>query len=137
MDFAHAAEFRRCLVELDVAGIRKLHAHVCPHLPPPKNDDEALYTLHLARVECTNLPAKLRAYSRAWLDERVRRPPIANAVGVAIKAPVYRMRRALDMRTDMLHAVDVAYRDGVDLAKEAPEVTRRMNLARQKYYSAG
>lgn len=137
MDLAHAAEFRRCLVQLDIEGIRRLWAHVSPNLPQPKDDAEALHTLHLARTKCDNLPLKLRAYSQAWLDERVRRPAIANAVGVAVLAPAHRMRRALDIRHDMLNAVDVAYRDGVDLDKEAAEVTRRMNIARQKHYAAG
>lgn len=134
MDIAHAAEFRRCLVQLDVTGIRKLHAHVSPHLPQPQNDDDALHTLHLARTKCGTLPANLRRYSQDWLDERERQK-VANAVGVAIKAPPHRMQRALDMRGDMLNAVDVAYRDGVDLAKDAKEVTRRMNVARDKYFT--
>lgn len=136
MDLQHAAEFRRCLVQLDVAGIRKLWAHVSPQLPQPKDDDEALHTLHLARTKCENLPEKLKAYSRAWLDELAGRPRIVNAVGVAIMAPPHRMRRALDIRTDMLNAVSVAHREGVDLAKDAAEVTRRMNIARDRHYVA-
>ena len=37
----HAAEFRRCLEDLDVKGIQKLWKHVQPNLPQPKNDRDA------------------------------------------------------------------------------------------------
>lgn len=63
----HAAEFRRCLTDLDVAAIRKLWHHVQPHLPQPKTDLEALITLHMARTTATSIPNKLRFYSHRWL----------------------------------------------------------------------
>lgn len=67
---AHAAEFRRCLIELDVRGIMRLWAHVSPHLHQPANEREALYTLHLARSNAQSLPLKARQYSHKWLLER-------------------------------------------------------------------
>src|SRR5262249_47481856 len=63
----HAAEFRRCLEQLDVAGIRKLWRHVSPNMPQPKNDAEALISLHSARTQSEAMPIKLRAWSHRWL----------------------------------------------------------------------
>lgn len=65
----HGAEFRRCLMELDVRGARKLWAHVAPHLAT-NSDKEALFTLHLARTGANSIPVKLRVYSDRWLRER-------------------------------------------------------------------
>lgn len=70
MGLQHAAEFRRCLEQLDVPGIRKLWAHVSPHLAQPKTDLEALTTLHIARTQAESLPLRLRQYSYKWLRER-------------------------------------------------------------------
>lgn len=66
----HAAEFRRCLEALDVAGIRALWAHVSPHLPQPQSDADALMALHNARTQTGSLALKLRVYSHRWLLER-------------------------------------------------------------------
>ncbi len=65
----HGGEFRRCLIELDVAGIIRLWAHVAPHLPVMTQKD-ALFALHLARAEAESVPIKLRRYSDRWLRER-------------------------------------------------------------------
>lgn len=66
----HQAEFRRCLEAGDVAGVRRLWAHVSPHLPQPKDDAQALVMLHMARTGAESIRFKLRAYSHAWLIER-------------------------------------------------------------------
>lgn len=66
----HAAEFRRCVLELDISGIRKLWAHVSPHLAQPSNDREAIYSLHMARANMETAPAVLRQYSDRWMRER-------------------------------------------------------------------
>jgi len=63
----HGAEFRRCLEQLDVAGIRALWRHVSPHLPQPADDAEALTTLHFARTQTRSVALKLRAWSHRWL----------------------------------------------------------------------
>lgn len=65
----HAAEFRRCLLEMDVAGIMRLWRHVSPHLPQPSSAD-ALVQLHIARCEAKRLPVKAKDYSKAWLAEQ-------------------------------------------------------------------
>ena len=127
----HAAEFRRCLVDLDIAGIRRLWAHVSPHLPQPANDEEALYTLHLARTKTPTLPLSLRTYSKKWLQERqVGR--IAYGVGIAIAAPLHRRKQALSVRAAMSDAVTRAVNAGVSLETESDEIKKRMLIARDK-----
>lgn len=66
----HGAEFRRCLVDLDVKGIVALWRCVSPHLPQPANDDEALICLHMARTGAESVPVRARQYSDRWLRER-------------------------------------------------------------------
>jgi hypothetical protein len=65
----HAAEFRRCLLEMDVNGIMRLWAHVSPHLPQPSGA-EALIQLHIARCEARYFPKKAKDYSLSWLAEQ-------------------------------------------------------------------
>jgi hypothetical protein len=67
---AHAAEFRRCLAELDVRGMMRLWKHVAPHLDQPSNERETLLTLHMARTGAESLPLSMRRYSDSWLRER-------------------------------------------------------------------
>jgi hypothetical protein len=124
----HGAEFRRCLIELDVKGIRRLWQHVSPHLPQPKSDDEALHTLHLARTKVPNLPSHLREYSAAWLKEREGK--VAWGVGVSVIAPARRAQRALEVREAMNEAVRDSIKAGVCLETEADEVRNRMAKAR-------
>lgn len=66
----YSAAVRRCFETLDVSLMRKLWKHIAPHMPQPKNDEEALVTLHMARTSCDAIDAKLRMYSHAWLRER-------------------------------------------------------------------
>lgn len=128
----HANEFKRCLVELDVDGIRRLWNHVSPHLPQPKNDDEALHTMHLARTKMKNLHPKLVKYSKAFLAERAR-SKIVTGVGIAVKAPIWRQAHALELRATMERVVETAYKEGVDLDVEAAEVSKRMQQAHRKF----
>jgi len=65
----HNAEFRRCLLEMDVQGIMRLWAHIAPDLPQPTSA-EALIQLHIARCEAQRLPIKAKDYSKAWLAEQ-------------------------------------------------------------------
>lgn len=127
----HANEFKRCLVELDVQGIRRLWNHVSPNLPQPKNDDEALHTMHLARTKMKGLHPKLVKYSKAFLAERAR-SKVVTGVGIAVHAPVWRQAHALEVRSAMEHAVMSAYKEGVDLDTEAAEVSKRMQQAQRK-----
>ncbi len=133
----HAAEFRRCLEMIDVKGVRRLWRHVSPHLPQPKDDDDALYTIHLARVAMKDAIAPaLRQYSEAWLNER-KVGRVAHAVGIAVgmKADWEDPRLAeqfLNVRGEMEHAVTTAIADGVELETESVEVKARMMLARER-----
>lgn len=65
----HGAEFRRCLIALDVVAMRALWAHVAPHLAC-SSDKEVLVTLHMARAGAESVPVRLRQYSDRWLRER-------------------------------------------------------------------
>jgi hypothetical protein len=132
-ELEHAAEVRRCLIELDVAGMRKLHAHVWPHYPAPATDAEALYSMHIARLQMKRIPEPAREYSRRWLAERS--GPVAKAVGVAVhslSSDRFRRERAGNRQAAMLDAVTEAIKAGVDIDTEAAEVRRRMAIARAK-----
>lgn len=63
----HAAEFRRCLAELDVEAMKKLWQHVAPGLPQPRNDTQVLVMMHRARTEARSSKFAHRAYSHRWL----------------------------------------------------------------------
>jgi len=129
----HADEFRRCLVELDVAAVRRLHQELFPHLRQPQDDAEALHTLHMARAQAHTLPIELRRYSQAWLDERERRS-MAYAVGVAVGAVVGSPDMAAEQTEAMSSSVMNSYTAGIDLDKDAPEVKRRMLFARERLF---
>lgn len=130
----HAAEFRRCLLELDVPGVLRLWQHVAPHLPQPATHDEALVTLHTARLAMTTLADTARQYSKAWLAER-QTSTIVRAVGIAVgfadEADPAQRSRAGEIRQVMEGAVLDALAAGVDLETEAAEVSRRMQAARR------
>jgi len=66
---AYADAMRRCLVDLDVPGIRALWKLVSPHLPQ-MSDDQTLVALHMARTAAESVPFRVRAYSHKWLLER-------------------------------------------------------------------
>ena len=66
----HAAEFLRCLLELDVDGVMRISAHVFPPQCQPSNRAEALASLHLARTNSSRVPERARRYSQRWLNER-------------------------------------------------------------------
>lgn len=140
----HADAFRRCLIELDVVGICDLWFHVAPHLSQPKNNDEALATMHYARTQASSISLRLRCYSHAWLCERglpsalpdcwkpkASRlyPHEVKAVGVAVKAmspasePVARA-----IESAMSNAVLECYADGVT---DVDRIRSRMDEARR------
>jgi hypothetical protein len=139
----HADAFRRCLIELDVVGMCDLWFHVSPHLPQPKNNDEALTTLHYARTQAESIPVKLRCYSHSWLCERGlpsglpdRLKPKADrlyphevrAVGIAVKAmSAANAPRARAIEKAMSDAVLECYADGVT---DPDAIKVRMNAAR-------
>lgn len=64
-----AAEARRCLEDLDVVGMRRVSAHVMPHIAAG-SDEAVLGAMHMARTQAESLPMWARAYSHRWLTER-------------------------------------------------------------------
>lgn len=124
----HSAEMRRCLVECDVAGVRKLWAEAAPRLHQPSTDHEVLATLHHARTQVSDIPLKLRAYSHRWLTdhgypsglpdelrpkaERIY-PMIVEAVGIAVRGKSDASRPIAKLiEQAMSDAVAEAYADG-------------------------
>ena len=97
----HSAEVRRCLIDCDVAQLRKLWQHVAPHLPQPETDADALVSLHFARTLASFVSFRARAYSHRWLIDngwpsglpdhmkpRAERlyPRVVEGVGVSVNA---------------------------------------------------
>ncbi len=93
--------FLRCLIDLDVGAIRNLWAQAFAGEHQPKDDNEALVSLHYARTQAQSVPFDRRAYSHRWLVERdlpsglpdelkpkAERvyPRIVEAVGVSVKS---------------------------------------------------
>lgn len=124
----HSAEMMRCMRTLDVAGVRKLWQHMMPNMPQPKNDEDALTTLHVARTASKAMPAAARVYSHDWLLERglpsqlpnemlpaSRRSEkrIVEAVGVSVNYRSSEMKpAALQIERAMSDAVSDAYAEG-------------------------
>lgn len=137
------AEFRRCLIELDVIGACNLWFEAAPGLPQPKNNAEAIVTLHYARTQAESIPDKLRCYSHAWLCERNLPsglpdalkpkadrlyPRIVKAVGIAVKAlSAANEAQARAIAKAMSDAVAECYADGVT---DPAVVKARMEAAR-------
>jgi hypothetical protein len=130
------SDFARCLIDLDVSTARRLWATIAPHLHQPADDDEALHTMHLARLQMPSLSAEARAYSDAWLAERRGPSRVVQAVGVSVGVPagagISRITRAKEIENAMVEAIKGAVRDGVDMHREPDEYRRRMMAARQR-----
>jgi hypothetical protein len=140
-----AAAFRRCLIDLDIVGIREMWARISPHLPQPKNDHEALVTLHYARTQARSISDRLRCYSHAWLCERSLPsglpdrlkakadrlyPREVKAVGVAVKAMSSSNEAyARAVERAMSDAVIECYADGVT---DVDVIKTRMAAARAR-----
>lgn len=127
----HGELFRDYLINLDVAGMRRLWAAVSPHLPQPDTDDDVLTTMHAARVQMKLLPDALKDYSAAWLKER-RIGRIVSTVGISVLAPERRAKQAANIREAMSDAVQNSVKAGLDLDVDAREVKRRMMVARER-----
>jgi hypothetical protein len=141
----HATEFRRCLENMDVRGIRRIWRHVSPDLPQPSNDHDALVAIHHARTQAQSIAFKLRAYSHRWLidsgypsalpdrmkpsAERIY-PKVAEAVGISVNARSELFKPVVAMvRGAMEDAVMDAFADG---RTDRDFVAARMSEAKQK-----
>jgi hypothetical protein len=137
---------RECLETADVHNVRELWRKAAPHLPQPRDDEEALETLHYARTVSGAISDSLRCYSHRWLEERGLPsglpdqlkpradrlyPRIVSAVGVAVcmrnpeEAPA-----GLEIRKAMVNAVLDAEADG--RLTDSPYVRLRIAEARAK-----
>jgi hypothetical protein len=123
--------FREALESLDIDLVRRMWAHVMPHLPQPESDEAALISIHMARTSINFMPFRHRAYSHAWLKERAfpsqlpdalrapaerLYPSVVAAVGIAVHS---RTPIALEIRRAMSDAVfDAGVKDSL-LTKRA------------------
>lgn len=137
---------RECLETADAHNARELWAKAAPHLPQPKDDEEALKTIHYARTISGAIRDSFRCYSHRWLEERGLPsglpdrlkpkadrlyPRVAASVGLAV-----RMRRpeealaGVEIRKAMEYSVLEADADG--RLADSPFVKLRIEEARAK-----
>lgn len=143
---ALADQFRQCLEDGDLDGLRGIWAEAAPHLPQGMSDAQAEIVMHRARTEAASITLRARAYSHRWLCERnlpsglpddlkpkAERmyPRLVDAVGISVKArsPDFRPA-ALMIQTAMSDAVEEAYADG--RGADIPFVRKRMREARAR-----
>ena len=122
----YSDELRRYLVECDIPGVKRLWAHVAPHLPQPENDYIALATIHRARTEAESIPFGLRAYSHRWLldhelpsglPEHLKpkaeqmTAKIVSAVGISVNSSEFMRPIAALVQSAMETVVEEAYAD--------------------------
>lgn len=140
----HSAALRSSLIELDLVRLRRLWAHVSPHLPQPQSDREALISAHMARTQASSVPLRFRAWSHRWLldngypsglpdwlkpkAERMY-PKIADAVGIAVSVPSSRLELGQAIRGAMEDVVENHYADGV---RDPVVIKPRMMEARER-----
>lgn len=137
-------QFHTALEQVDVPMTRRMSAHLFPHLPQPKDDDEALVMLHRARTEMPSMALRLRAYSHRWLLDhgfpsalpddlkpRAERmyPAVTETVGISVGSfsPILKPV-AVMVRTSMENAVLDVYAG--DLHPDPVFVKSRMQEAR-------
>jgi hypothetical protein len=130
--------FSRCLVELDVRGMRVLWAQARPDLPAAGSDREILISLHMARTQAKSLALRLRAYSHRWLldhgypsqlpddlkpkAERMC-PRVVGAVGLSVNFRAPELKPAgTAIEKVMANAVAELYADG----EERPDVVKKI-----------
>lgn len=138
--------FRQALIDCDVALVRKMWAHVAPHLPQPQSDEQTLAEIHCARTATASIPFKHRAYSHRWLTERNFQsilpdhlkpqaermyPRFVEGVGVAVKAAPEKKELGLAIQSAMSDAVADAYANG---DRDPVLVKALMMEARRKVY---
>ena len=138
-------EFRRCLIDLDVAAVRKIWPVIAPNRSQISSDQDALTVLHYARTQAESVPFELRAYSHKWLCERSLPsglpdelrpsadrlyPRTVEAVGVSVKSLSEAGKPlAAAIQLAMSEAVAEAYADG---RRDAPFIKARMDEARER-----
>jgi hypothetical protein len=122
----HGSEFRRCLNELDVDGMRRLHQAMTGEL---LSEMQTRVALHHARTLANSLPLSARAYSHAWLCERGLpsglpdglkpkaerlHPREAKAVGIAVNTLTGKTELARMLEKTMSDSVLDSVADGIE-----------------------
>ena len=143
-----AEALRECLEQGDVHRLRCIWAQASPHLPQPKNREEATVALHQARTAAESVTTGKRQYSHVWLTERgfksdlpddlktkaeqLGRPVLVDSVGVSVNvmSPVIdRQERGAAIQGAMETVVSEMYADGDN---DPLLVKPRMMQAREK-----
>ena len=121
----HDTEYRRCLAELDVPAMRRLHFAATGK---EVSDSEALATMHYARTQAGSINSRSRAYSHAWLldhglpsglpdplkpmADRLY-PRVVTAVGVAVGTALGKTAENRVIERAICDAIEDMYADGV------------------------
>lgn len=137
-----ADDIRRCLVDMDVEGMRAAWKVAAPHLPQPEAEFDTLAAMHVARTLTNSVPLRLRAYSHRWLTERslpsrlpddlkpmAERlyPKIVASVGIAVKS------KYPEIVTRVRGAMEYAVSDCYAMGDEDPAVVKsEMMQARRR-----
>lgn len=141
--------FRNLLEEGNVKEIVNMWSSLFPHMPKPKNLEEAEISMHVARTSANSISTRARAYSHKWLIERElpshlpdhlkpsaeRLYPInIPCVGISVNTRNEYIRPGLhEVRKAMEYSVEEAYHEG----KTEPVFVRaRMEEAKHKAYKA-
>lgn len=120
--------FREALESANVPLVRKLAAHLFPHLPPPKSDAEAEIVMHIARTAGDNIMHKCRAYSHAWLMER----------GLPSQLPQHMRKKAEQMYPITVKSVGISVKGSSELGRQvAPLIRGAMEDAVIETYADG
>lgn len=143
-----ASTFRELLESGDVLALLKCWATIAPHLPCPDGYEQGEITMHIARTATESVSFNKRAYSHAWLTERMLPsqlpdnlkpkaerlyPRVVSAVMIGAKARNPYFEPAVqEAQKAMEHAVLDAEADG--RLEDAAFVKSRMMEARERTY---
>jgi hypothetical protein len=136
---------KQCLEEMDVEGIRSLWHLIAPNMPQPKNNLEAMATMHMARTNMQILTQRQRYYSHRWLldhnmisllpdaekpsAERMY-PQVVSSVGISVNTGSELAKPIIPhIQSAMENAVLEAYADG--MKDDIPHIRKRMSEARK------
>lgn len=124
---------RRCLIDLDILGMRALWRAIAPEFPQPYSDAECLVTMHAARAQSPTLPKAVRVYSAKWLKDHSTMPKptptVATGVGLGRRDP----NRQFDLHATMIDAVLGSIKAGIDIDEEGLVVREKIKEATDKF----
>ena len=136
-----ADDIRRCLVDMDVAGMRAAWLVAAPHLPQPTADSDTIAAMHVARTVAESIPLRHRAYSHRWLTERALPsqlpdhlkaaaerlyPKIVASVGIAVRS------KYPEIVTRVRGSMEYAVNDCYAMGDEDPVIVKREMMEARK-----